>query len=707
MIKEKLYDFDTSYKVNYFFDLCKQKNEFLELLKTSKPVRVKKFKSNGTKWDIGGDYNIDIYKFYVNGGLIMISTITEGISCLLDFLINLAYIKNKSLLSSIFDEGSNAAITAIALDNDNIRFTVYDYGLMRYKKILSDIIINKKVFIKQFYNILTKLNKDAHKLDNRIGLIKKLDDCLETLKSYLENEEQFRQIYDIEKYIRIFDIAYKDLDGIWKFEICFENEEKADPDYWKEQKKNGKILDYDYWEQDATYGYGYKYEKEQTGKHFHSIKIEGEELRQSVPPDFYERVFEKNWVYSTETKKWYSSDEIMDKPKKDKYKIIKNPEYEGKISTDSLSDEDKRISSYLFDLKKYGSDNASLSCNIIIKSDDNSETNIATNYQYSKEIKKALEKVKNRKDVRFKLDYSKVMHVWQQKGDDNQDNVLVAIYNEYLPYDNHTEIDCFITEQKNFTEGILSAFDEFEYKINVMKHVLEVGTKLKIEENFKTGNYYKGDFQFIENFIGDYACVYKSSLDGAGIINKNFEWVIKPEYVAITGKTHPKYGQEILGFVRKYKWLNNIDGKLFAATKDDGKKFIMDINGEMKIPHLVDKISYVRLKDEIYFVFIDYNKTYVTNSKGEDIITLDYPVGVKAFISEDILIFSKNNKYGILDWKGNMIVDYIFSDIRPDDDKLDFIPVNYQGMWGFVNKEGKIFNMKIKDKKIIIENEKE
>ena len=41
MIKEKLYDFDTSYKVNYFFDLCKQKNEFLELLKTSKPVRVK------------------------------------------------------------------------------------------------------------------------------------------------------------------------------------------------------------------------------------------------------------------------------------------------------------------------------------------------------------------------------------------------------------------------------------------------------------------------------------------------------------------------------------------------------------------------------------------------------------------------------------------------------------------------------------------
>lgn len=229
-----------------------------------------------------------------------------------------------------------------------------------------------------------------------------------------------------------------------------------------------------------------------------------------------------------------------------------------------------------------------------------------------------------------------------------------------------------------------------------MSRVIQSAEQLKIPEKFKYSKHYSDTFENIENFIGGYACVNTGGVCGYGIINEKLEWVIKPEYVEIWGKEHPKFGKELKGWIKKYDYLHNINGKLFIAAKADLKQFVMDINGDIQIPHVSDKIYYTYLNDELYFIAVDYNKSYLINSKGEELLSLDFPVGEKFWLFKDILIVSRDNKYGIVDRKGKVLVDFIFSDIKPDSNNLDFIPAKYMDKWGFINKKGKVINMKVK-----------
>ena len=64
----------------------------------------------------------------------------------------------------------------------------------------------------------------------------------------------------------------------------------------------------------------------------------------------------------------------------------------------------------------------------------------------------------------------------------------------------------------------------------------------------------------------------------------------------------------------------------------------MDIKGDIQIPHVSDNIYYTYLNDELWFVAVDYNKSYIVNSKGEDVLSIDFPVGERFWILNDILI---------------------------------------------------------------------
>jgi len=44
------------------------------------------------------------------------------------------------------------------------------------------------------------------------------------------------------------------------------------------------------------------------------------------------------------------------------------------------------------------------------------------------------------------------------------------------------------------------------------------------------------------------------------------------------------------------------------------------------------------------------------------------------------------------------LLDFILSEINPDENNLDFIPAKYIDMWGYIDKKGKIFDLKIKDR---------
>ena len=148
-----------------------------------------------------------------------------------------------------------------------------------------------------------------------------------SLKEYLDNPDTFKKTYDINEHVRVFDIAYKDLNGDWQFLICFDDDERCEPEYWEKQKSEGKILDYDYQEQDATDGYVCI-----NGSY---IRCKGEELRQALKPDMQPRVEDKNWVFSTITQKWYAGNDEMPEPKRTFGCVHQRISYKIQIDTES------------------------------------------------------------------------------------------------------------------------------------------------------------------------------------------------------------------------------------------------------------------------------------------------------------------------------------------------------------------------------------
>lgn len=690
MIKEKFYSFDEIDLVNYKLDLCKEKNEFLKCLRESKPQKIEQIDTRGTHWVIGYNFGIDNYYFYINGGIIHISTITESISGLLEFLTLIAYHDNTDLILNIFDEGSYSAITAIMLDDENIRFTVFDYGLMENKKILSDIIINKNTLLKQFLDVLVILNSDMHQVQRREYVINLLNNFIPNLKSYFDNPVEFKNNYNYREHIRVFDIAYKNLDGKWKFKIHFKNEEESQIEYWQKQLAEGKILNFDFVEQSPQSLYCWQNDEPR------KKQLTVEELRKSISPDMFERTEERNWVYSTYTKKWYSTNETMDMPLKTLFKMVHTiePNVYSNYSEDYT---EERIVDIIKDKFEYGTDfKLKFSC----YNDEKQELKFCTDCE--NKIKNALKKLEQGEDVRVDVDWGK-MFIWNEKKENDTESKQIYVLsksNRNYYIDEKVDVDddeiyCAIKVNKqDFINSFLKAFDDIHKTFDTMKRVVSVGEKLEISRKFK---YASGSsvFKHIDNFIGDYACVQTDS-DGYGIINQNFEWVIAPESVAVWGKTHKRFGKELKGYIKKYKYLHNIDGKLFIAAKEDNKQFVIDINGDIQIPHVSDRIHYTYINNELYFVAVDYNKTYFVNSKGEDILTLEFPIDEKFWLLSEILILSKDNKFGILDWKGNMLIDFIFSDIKVDPKNLNFIPVKYLATWGFINAKGEVLNFKRK-----------
>ena len=576
---------------------------------------------------------------------------------------------------------------------------------MKNKKILFDIIINKRTLIEQFYKIFVKLQKDMKKLKNRDYVYSWLDTYLIGLKQYLTDSAKFKKTFDIEQHIRVFDIAYKELNNNWKFIICFADDKKANSDYWENLKQKGKILDYDLLEQYPTDGYVYFDYAKQVKK-----ILFGEKLRKSINPDMEER-YNNNWVYSTLTNKWYSSNEEMPEPKITCGVINEIYQYNIDIDTESYPlSEDEQLRDYIQD--SYDEDGVLyededcygyLKCQLTIKNNVPSKfCTIEFDYRNNIKIRNALEKAKNGKYVRFDLGGYKQdrMHIWQKNFNNNgnkDDNYLVvACYEKSQDLINDKEIYCFMVK-KEFIDCFINALNKIEHKINTIKSVIKSAKKLKINKNFNPSKGFGNKIISIDNFVGKYACVNNGSFNGWGIINKNFEWVIKPESVTLYGKTNPKFGKEIKGWYLKYYYLHNIDGKLFIAEKQDHKQYVMDIKGDIQIPHVRDKIYYTYLNNKLYFIGADEDETYIINDKGETILKLDFKISEKFWLFEDIIIVSKDEKFGIVNWKGKTLIDFIFSDIKPNIDNLDFIPAKYMDMWGYINKKGKIINMKFKD----------
>ncbi len=705
MLKERLYGYYSIDEANYALDLYDEKEQIYSVLNTSTPRKVKKFNSKGTAWDLCKEWNYSNYKFCINGGEIVITDVTGSIFDFLNFIEHIAYYNDKNLMNTFDDEGFVCAMTVLPVENNCIRISVFDNGFPKNKTIISDIIIGKTTFIKQIRNILLKIekymdNNPDNVYENEVCYVK---NTIQTLGQYLDNKEEFQRTYIPTSHVRVFDIAYKDLDKIWKFDVCLEDEEKADIDYWEKLKADGKILDYDFEEQFSEELYTLDKESKKI------IPISKDELRKSLETDMSNRVEEKNWVYSKYTQKWYATNEIMPEPQRQLGIIHKRLRYEIKIDIESYpQNEDEQLKYYIdnsYDINGNLIENKNhlgyLKCRLNIISDNSTVCQIEFDYRNNKEIRTALEKAKNGEYVRFDLGGYKQdkFHIWQKKYSNNKgDDYLALACYEKTGDDKQDKELYYCMVEKSFIDCFLNALDEIRHKLDVTKYLMDIGKNLKIEDKFKIlTKRNSGKIEYIENFKGNYACIKKDNSNGWGIIDKNFNWIIKPEYVTVFGKEHPKYGKEIKDWIVKYKYLHNIDGSLFIASRQDEKQFVMDINGDIQILHVSDKIYYSYLNGKLYFLFCDEDKTIITDSKGKDLLTLDFMAGERFYLLDDIIILSKDEKFGIINWKGKTLIDFIFSDINPDKNNLDFIPVKYINNWGFINKKGKVIDMKIKE----------
>ncbi len=690
---------------NFDFEKCEKKEILTQMLENLTPIQVEKFNSKGTYWNLLGAYYAE-FDLYINGALLGTSDLTDDfIKDLLNFLPHLACADDKKLICPFEYEGIVTAFVVIPMEEDKIRVSVFAdsnlYKIYRSEyKFNTDIVINKNTFIKQMYEILKNVAedtlKDNEELDNY--WVNRINYTLSELDKYFENPEKYKKKYEFERYIRVFDVAYKDLDGNWKFIIALDGEQNANHIHWESEKQKGNILNYDIFEQYPANIFQWDRESKSLKK------LSKDEIKQNIKNNMDKRE-EDNWVYSGETQKWYAPNEIM--PYRDDLGvrcIHCGMNYEIIIEELYTQNEDEELEnfiegSYNIDGELLEDDLGYMDCKLILKSDTSTFAKINFDYRNYKEIRESLLKVKNGEYARFTLDGNNTykLHIWQYLYDNSEStdsrDLMVACYN----LDNYKELYSFIVDKKEFINCFTHALDDIEHKLEVTKHLMEVGEKLQIKEKFSNGNRFNNEYNYIENFKGDYACVYNDSLDGWGIIDKNFKWVMSPKSATIYGEEHPKYGVEIRGFILGYYYLHNVDGELFIAAKHDKKRFVMDIKGDIKIPHVSDKVYYTYFNNELYFVFADEDKTIITNKQGDDILTLDFEVGEKFWLFDDIIIVSKNNKFGIIDWKGNIIIDFIFSEINPDKDNLDFIPVKYINMWGFINKSGEIIDMKIKE----------
>lgn len=179
-----------------------------------------------------------------------------------------------------------------------------------------------------------------------------------------------------------------------------------------------------------------------------------------------------------------------------------------------------------------------------------------------------------------------------------------------------------------------------------------------------------------------------------------------------------KYGvMNFLGEIiidANYEYLKEINTDIFVA-KQNGKYGVIDINKEEKIPYIYKEIIFNK-KAGIYIAEDEnYNSTLLNSNfenKAQGVLSEiniedgylklrvedEYKYYNFKFEEKDIKsIFFKNKlftskkdgKYGFVDSKGNVVVDYIY-DNATEPNKYGYAGIKKDGLWGAIDKDGNV-----------------
>ena len=118
---------------------------------------------------------------------------------------------------------------------------------------------------------------------------------------------------------------------------------------------------------------------------------------------------------------------------------------------------------------------------------------------------------------------------------------------------------------------------------------------------------------------------------------------------------------------------------MIPASAAAFKSTLLNNNFEVK---LIGIVSEINTKDGYLKVKIEDDYKYY-NFKFEEKNSSEIFTGNKIFLSK------KDGKYGFVDSKNNVVVDYIYDDAT-ELNKYGYAGVKKDGLWGSINNEGKV-----------------
>lgn len=279
----------------------------------------------------------------------------------------------------------------------------------------------------------------------------------------------------------------------------------------------------------------------------------------------------------------------------------------------------------------------------------------------------------------------------------NGTGILEPIYNEIKPYGENYK-DGYITINSENKYGLVNYSGEtiLENKYDKIFNcssdkyfAIEEEKKQKLID--KSGNIIlENNFDEIKQVVTSGVVYIKNSK--YGLMNFNGEIIIDASYSELKeinndiflAKKENLYGlidilnEQKLEFNYKNIGYNKKAG-IYIADREGYQSDVLDSKFEIKITGIISELN-----TENGFVKIKVNEEYkYYNFKFEEKLTKDIYETNTIFLSKD------NGKYGYVDKKGNLIVEYKY-DEATELNEYGFAAIKKDGLWGCINKQGNI-----------------
>ena len=220
--------------------------------------------------------------------------------------------------------------------------------------------------------------------------------------------------------------------------------------------------------------------------------------------------------------------------------------------------------------------------------------------------------------------------------------------------------------------------------------------------NIKGEKIFNDSIKLTNHGIYNSVAVYESKNNKFGLINSNGKYITEPIYDLIIGDINSIYwsvyinnlegvidcdGTVIIPIVNKnIELFSDLDDKLFPVMKDDRYGYL-DAKNRLIVSYQYESASTFIKGTAI----VKENGTWKLIDKKNKLLTkLDYePLKSKRnFLSEGLIIFKKNKKYGFINLKGKVIIEAIYEEVISFNEGLAKVKLNNK--YGFINTKGQI-----------------